>query len=113
MIIEDKFNTVLQSDIADYFCEYGYKIIDILKCLTYLRENELLRSYEDVLNENIEAYCINCPIDFLDSDYIVRNDNDYIAVGINSEYEYLNIYVLHECDGFERLLKDNLIKEME
>ena len=114
MIMEDKHNTLLQSDIKTYFNEYDYEVIDILECLTYLRNNSFLREYEDVVNANIEAYNINCPIDFLDTDYIVKNDNDYLEVGNGFAMisEYLNIYMLEDCDGFEQLLEDNIIKKV-
>lgn len=110
MLLEDKYNTSLQSDIENYFDEWGYQIIDIFQCLQYLRENYFLREYEDVLSANIEAYNINCPVDFLDTDYIVRNDDDYLPVGNVFQYEYLNIYMLEQCDGFKELLDNNIIR---
>lgn len=110
MKIQDNFNTLLQSDVIGYFYEYGYSItVDIVDFLQYLRDNYYLRTFEDVLNANIEAYNIMCPIDFLDVEYIVRNDDDFLKVGNDFEAEYLNIYMLNHCNGFEEILNDKKI----
>lgn len=110
--LKDETNILLQSDIKRYFYDWGYEVIDILECLTYLRKEYFLRDYEDVLEANIEAYNINCPIDFLDTDYIVRNDNDYLAVGNDFQQEYLNTHML-ENGCFEELLDDGIIRIAE
>ena len=102
--------SLLESDIQGYFADWNYDIINIEKCIKYLKTNGYLKDFEEVVDENIEHFEIWCPYEFLDTETIVNSDEDYIEVG-DGIYNtmYLNRYLLEDCDGFEELLEDEVI----
>ena len=106
--------SLLESDIKGYFRDWNFEVVDIDKCITYLNKHGYLKDFEDVVEENIEHFEIQCPYEFLDTQTIVESDNDYIEVG-DGLYNvmYLNRYLLEDCDGFEELLEDKIIIQGE
>lgn len=87
-----------ESMILDYFNENELQIKDLGKLIKYLKDNGYIKTKEDILFENIEALEIKVPSwHYLNEDYIVDNDNDYINIGGN---KYLNAYRINE-EGYD------------
>lgn len=96
-----------EKNILDWFRENDFEPINLGKLIEYLTENDYIKTKEDILFENIELLDIKVPnIYYLDEDYIVNNDEDYIDIGSG---KYLNQYrIINEIyDGF---FANNLIK---
>lgn len=100
----------LIENIKAYFLDNNYEIIDMDKALNYLENNLILVDDDYVLQGLIEAYEIKCPVEFLDTEYMISSDNDYTEIGF---CKHLNIYILEDWYGFKEMLEDKLIKEVE
>lgn len=76
-----------------------------------LIEQNLLCTFNDVLEENIKYFEIKCPKEYLNEEVIVANDSDYVEVGDNL---YLNINQLYNNidDIFKSINKHNLNKSI-
>jgi hypothetical protein len=101
--------TASKKDIEQYFTSLEYTIIDIDRCIQYLKDNFILTDENYVLQANIEALEIQCPIEYLDTDYIIQQDNDIIQ--IDNEL-YLNTYILEDWYGIKELEKANIIQKV-
>ena len=64
----------------------------------------LVKDFDEIVLENIEHFEIKCPYEFLDTEYIVNNDNDYVLVSDN-------VYLKIEAIDIDYYLKEQLIKE--
>lgn len=94
-----------ECDIINAFeKETGYQVANKYDFLKAIEEDGLIASREEVVIDNINHYGIkNCPFEFLDTEYIIIQDNDYIFIdddiyfkieAIDYEtYEQLNLIV--------------------
>lgn len=64
----------------------------------------LVKDFDEVVLENIEHFEIKCPYEFLDTEYIVNHDNDYILASDN-------VYLKVEAIDIDYYLEEQLIKE--
>lgn len=82
----------------------GYQVANKYDFIKAIEEDGLIASREEVVIDNIHYYGIkNCPFQFLDTEYIINHDNDYIFIdddvyfkieAIDYEtYEELNLIV--------------------
>lgn len=102
-------NNVLK-DIKDYFNRNNFEIVNEDKVVEYLIEDNILRTFDLVLDSNLEMLEINCPIKYLKVDKIVEDDKDYIEVGNEiGGVLYLDVFCLNDF-GFKYMLKENMIK---
>ena len=76
-----------------------------------LIEQNLLCTFNDVLEENIRYFEIKCPKEYLNEEVIVANDSDYVKISDNL---YLNINQLYNNidDIFKSINKHNLNKSI-
>ena len=83
--------------------KYGYKVLrdDIINALD-------IRTFEEVVDDNISYYKIRCPEGFLDKDAIVASDEDYTPVG--NQY-WKNAFWLEDEEDLD-LLKDGYIEKI-
>lgn len=81
-----------------------YQVTNKIDFIKAVEKDGLIASREEIVIDNIHHYGIkNCPFEFLDVDYIVNHDNDYIFIdddvyfkieAIDYEvYEELNLIV--------------------
>lgn len=114
MNIDLEYDTLLQGDVEAFFRMEKYEFVnDIVTSLDYLINHGYLREYEDVVDGFIEAFNIQCPMRYINTDLIVADDEDYEEVGNDFTPMYLNVYMLYECDGFDDLKNNNIIKVIE
>lgn len=98
----------IATKLKTYFISLGYEILDIDVCIQYLKDNLILTDRNHVLQANIEALDIKCPIEFLNVDYIIQQDNDVIPI---TDKFYLNTYILKGWYGLKELISDNIIQK--
>lgn len=93
-----------ECDIINAFeQESGYKVANKYDFLKAIEEDGLIASREEVVIDNIHYYDIkNCPFQFLDADYIVNHDNDYIFIDDD-------VYFKIEAIDYETYKELNLI----
>lgn len=95
-----------KKNILNFFKENEWYPTNTKKLIEYLKENNYIKTKEDVFFENIELLDIKVPsYHFLDEDYIVNNDDDYIEIGGN---KYLNEFEINQ-DVYD-IYANNLIK---
>lgn len=104
--IKMKINNENKKNIIDWLKENDIKPINLEKLIQHFKNRNYLKTSDEVLFENIDHFEINVPdINFLDKDYIVNNDEDYIQIGYD---KYLNQFLIIE--EIEKLYELNLIK---
>ena len=89
-----------EKNILDWFRKNDFEPTNLSKLIEYLTKNNYIKTKEDILFENIELLDIKVPnIYYLDKNYIVNNDENYIDIGNG---KYLNQYrIINEIyDGF-------------
>lgn len=94
-----------ENDIINAFeKESGYKVANKYDFLKAIEEDGLIASREEVVIDNIHYYGIkNCPLEFLDTEYIINHDNDYIFIDDD-------VYFKIEAIDYETYEQLNLIR---
>lgn len=73
----------VDTDLKQLLFNRGYDLTDKQydKLKKYFIDNGYIKTFDEVVNENIEVFEIHCPRDFLNTEKIVADDNDYIKIG--------------------------------
>lgn len=87
-------NRMEEKNLRDWFETNDYIILNIFKLVKYLCENYYIRTKEDVVIRNLELMeAENVPLDWIDYDAVINQDDDFYELGAN---RYLNIYEIEE-----------------
>ena len=70
-------------NLRQFLFNRGYDLTDEQydKLKTYFIDNKYFKTFDEVVDENIEVFEIHCPRDFLDTEKIVADDDDYFKIG--------------------------------
>lgn len=90
--------------IKAFESEMGYIVKNKEQFIEQIYSDGLVKDFDEVVLDNIQYFEIKCPYEFLDTEYIVNNDNDYILVSDN-------VYLKVEAIDIDYYLKEQLIKE--
>lgn len=89
-----KLNSTEIKEMKEWFHENNYHIGNLAKLVTYLQENNYIKTKEDIVIDNMEIMgAENIPLDWLDYDTIVEQDDDYYPL---SRSRFLNIFLIDE-----------------
>lgn len=91
---------LINNYLKDCNVELNAEKLDVFK-------KKYIRNREEVIKHNIEYFGINCPFEYLDTDTMVNNDNDYIKFDDNT---FLNRNWLE--DSFDDLIEDGVLIEL-
>lgn len=72
------------TDLKQFLKSQGYDTTneeEYNRLKTYFIDNGYIKTFDEVVDENIEAFEISCPRKFLNTEKIVADDNDYIKIG--------------------------------
>ena len=99
-----KLNSKEKEELIRIFDENGYNVTNIDKLSTELESwnATYLGTKEDIIDQWADLMNINFPLDFLDQDYIIRNDDDWEEL---SEIRYVNKYRLFEDEEYIKKLE--------
>lgn len=91
-------NSQEKKELEDWFDENDFEILKLEDLVKYLCENYYIRTKEDVVIRNLELNeAENVPLEWLDWDEIIYQDDDFYELG---EDRFLNIYEILE-DKYE------------
>ena len=88
-----------EKNVLEWIIDNGYMMNtnNIKELMKYIDDMEYIRTRDEVIQANIEYYDINCPIEYLDTDEIINNDNDYIYF---KNETYLNVnWLLNDIEN--------------
>ena len=68
-----------------------------------------VRNDEEVIDHNIEYFEISCPMEYLDTDSLIANDNDYMDL---IDGWHLNVYWIFECGEYDDLINSGILIEL-
>lgn len=84
--------------------ELGYIVKNKEQFIKQIYSDGLVKDFDEVVLENIQYFEIKCPYEFLDTEYIVNHDDDYVLASDN-------VYLKVEAIDIDYYLKEQLIKE--
>ena len=92
-------NSKEQEEVCRVFNENFFEVLDEEKLIEFLENNgaTYIASKEDVIDQWADLMAVNFSLEFLDQDYIIRNDDDWEEL---SPLRYINIFRLF-TDGDE------------
>lgn len=80
--------------LEKWFDDEGYKILKLYDLVKYLCDHYYIRTREDVVLRNMELHgAENVPLDWLDYDTIIYQDDDFYELGYD---RYLNVFEITE-----------------
>ena len=86
-------NSKEQEEVFRVFNENFFEVLDKEKLIEFLENNgaTYIASKEDVIDQWADLMCVNFSLEFLDQDYIIRNDDDWEEL---SPLRYINTFKL-------------------
>ena len=98
-----------KSNLKDCFSNYGFEIINIEKCIEYLKKHFCLFTYKQIIDRFRENNEIKCPIRYLDCD-MIYSEIQFGYFEINNNL-FLDIDEVFENNEVRELVKQNIIKK--
>lgn len=88
---KDKEQKLFNTTIRKHYTHFHFTEENLTTLRKYCEEESLIKTFDEVLQENLKKMDIQCPIEFLNVDKIVYGDKSYIIYGKH----FLKISVLH------------------
>ena len=101
----------IEDGLREYFWQYDCEVVNINKCIDYLKTNNYIWEYEDIIKRFCENMDINCPLEYLDTNYIFTNvKEDYVEIG---DDKYLCNCDFDEFDGIGDCIDKYIVIDSE